>query len=409
MRLPIPRSLRPLALSALLVVVGGAAWSGISPALGEVPQERAIRPDGLTADPARPEFEGLAVDPDGRPITGVRVELRSGDRLESAAFTGPDGAFRLRARTEVGSFSIRAERLGYRTLERALTAAEATGERVGLVLEPAPLPLPGFNVEATSEACPARHHPDAASLWEAMARRHPGGLDTLGAATYTLARTDTLATRATNRPTPEGLSAGQRGFSGRLRLSWERRIPREGYAFPVRRTDPTGSYDAWSYAPLEADFASHFGTPLFVQQHRLRAPSPGTGGGWILAFCSADPERPGLDGHLELSPDTLLVRAEWRFRTPEPDEEAGGWARFPGTRPSGEPGYLLPLESLVWKTLREGRVQRRAQWYEAWRVTPGDSVPFLPERGQVQDPERIPQGGPAQDLQRGLDQPRPGR
>jgi hypothetical protein len=382
MHSPKPRSLRPPALLALLLLVGGAAAVGGHPIQGTAAtQARAAIPSGLPLDPSRPEFHGVVVDPEGSPVTGVRVELHSGGRLEAAVFTGPDGTFRVRARTDTGPFSIRAERLGYDTLERPLSAREWDGAAVELVLVPAPLPLPGFTVEATMETCPARHDPDAAALWEAMARHHHGGLDTLGAATYTLARTDTLATNAANRAPPEGLTAGQRGFSGRLRLSWERRIPREGYAFRVRRTDPTASYEAWAYAPLEADFASHFGTPLFVQQHRLRAPSPGIGGGWILAFCAPDPERPGLDGHLELSPDTFLVRAEWRFRTPEPDEEAGGWTRFPGASANGAPAYLLPLESVVWKTLREGGVQRRAQWYEAWIVTPGDSVPFLPERG----------------------------
>ncbi len=361
------RLLRSLALGTLLLIVGASARAGEAPgSIGE--------------DTLRQEVHGVVVDPEGRPIVGVRVELRLGDRLEAAAFTGPDGSFRLRPRSGVGAFTLHAERLGYRTRTQLLPPEALGGGPVEIVLEPTPLPLPGFTVEAMMEPCPAQHDPGAAELWEAMARLHPGGLDTLGAATYTLARTDTLEVAATNRAVPEGLVAGQRGFSGRLRLSWERRIPRDGYAFRVRRTDPAGSYDAWSYAPLEADFASHFGTPLFVQQQRLRAPSPGIGGGWILAFCAPDPTRPGLDGHLELSPDTVLVRAEWRFRTPDPDEGAGGWTRFPGTEANGAPAYLLPLESMVWRTVRGGGVQRRAQWYEAWIVTPGDSVPFLPER-----------------------------
>jgi hypothetical protein len=373
---------RSLASLALLATTLLGAWVGV-PALES----------GAAA-----EVRGVVRDTDARRLVGVRVELLADGRPLASAFTGPDGRFQLTARSGLatdGSLALRAERLGYADTTRILAADEVAGIRqVELVLRPVPLPLPGFTVEGVSEGCPARSHPQALVLWEAMSRRHPDGLDTLGAATYTQARIDTLASASRGRAAPEGLVAGQRGFSGRLRLAWERRLERDGYAFRVRRTDPSGSYDAWAYAPLEADFASHFGTELFTREQRLRGPTPSSAGGWILPFCAPDAERPGLEGHLELSGDTLLLRAEWRFRTPEPDEAAGGWTRFPRT-PAGTPPLLLPLESVVWRTLRSGQVQRRAQWYESWTTTPGDSVPFLPARS----------GGPgtAPDKVRGVD------
>lgn len=324
---------------------------------------------------------------EGPGITGVRIELLfANGRGIRSTFSAPGGGFELEipgslSPQERSGLRLRAERLGYAPLEYPLSHFE--GGEVALSMTPAPLPLPALQVEVAPEACPARSHPEAAALWGAMASRHPGGLDTLGAATYTLIRTDTLPAMST-LVFPDGeLGAGQRSSAGRLRDAWERRLPRDGYAFLVRRTDEAGSYDAWSYAPLEADFSSHFQSPAFASNHRFRAPQSRLDGGWNLPFCAPNARRPGLDGVLELSPDTLLVRAEWRFRTPVPLEEAGGWARFSAAMPGEPTPLLLPFESLVWRRIRSGEIQRRAQWYEAWVTTPGDSVPFLPARDAV--------------------------
>lgn len=87
-----------------------------------------------------------------------------------------------------------------------------------------------------------------------------------------------------------------------------------------------------------------------------------------------------MEGRIELSPDTLVQRVAWRFLTPEPDEEAGGWATFPPAREGEEPPPLLPVESMTWRTRREALTIRRAHWFEEWIQAPGDSVPFLPRR-----------------------------
>jgi hypothetical protein len=363
-------ALRPLALLLALALAGTSS--------------AAASAGGHRADP----IVGVVRGETGGPLVAVRVELLQGGRLVASTVTSEDGAFRLALpRAPTGEpLGLRAERLGYGAVERMLTPEELGGAPVEILMDPVPLPLPGVLVEVAAEACPARNHAEGEALWEAMARRHPDGLDTMGAASYTLARTDTLPSQGLS-PNPEGpLLAGQRGFSGRLRTAWERRVAREGYAFIVRRTDLSGSYDAWSYAPLEADFASHFGTPLFARHHRLRSPAPRPEGGWILPFCPSEDGRPGVEGYMELSADTLLLRVDWRFRTAEPDENAGGWTRFPEVAP-GEPApRLLPLEAVVWRRIRNGDVQRRSQWYEGWTVTPGDSVPFLPERTDAVDP-----------------------
>jgi len=340
------------------------------------------------------ELVGLLVDPEGRPVSGARVELWVSERLVRSTYAGPDGAFSFSVPPGVVVVQLRAERLGFAPLAIDLTPAADLPAPLRITMVPSPLALPGLRVQVAPERCPQQSHPDGLSLWTRMANRHPDGLDTLGAATYTLVRVDTLSLgpQAAAPLIPEsagdsgGRAEGQRGFSGRLRLAWERRLERDGYAFPIRRSDMEGSYSTWSYAPLEADFSSHFGTARFVSYHRLRAPLPQEDGGWIVPFCPARSDRPGLEGHLELSGDTLLARVEWRFVTGEPDEEAGGWTRFPAVSRASEAPLLLPLESMTWRKIRDGRMQRRAQWYEAWLVTPGDSVPFLPERPTASGP-----------------------
>ena len=154
----------------------------------------------------------------------------------------------------------------------------------------------------------------------------------------------------------EGAAPGQRASAPLLRLGWNRRVDREGYAFPVRRTDNTGSYDSWGYPPLEADFSSHFVADLFGDLHDFQL-EVGDEEGWILHFCAREQDDPYLDGVLEVGPDTLIYRAEWRFYTDEPDEGAGGWARFPPVVNGDTSPPLLPSESLTWKGLPNGQIR----------------------------------------------------
>jgi len=322
-------------------------------------------------------LEGEVRDGSGQGVPSVRVELWSGNRLLASTRTEGSGAFRLESEEAwTPDWRLALDRLGYAPISIPVPGDLAPLE---IILEASPLPLPGFEVEGDRDFCAAGESAEARGLWEAARLRHAGGLDTLGVASYMHLRTDTLSNGAGNATGLLGAIAGQRASAPLLRLSWNRRIDREGYAFRVRRSDLARSYDSWSYPPLEADFAPHFGEASFGRLHRFHIETEAADG-WILRFCGTRTNEPHLLGILEIGPDTLIRRAEWRFHTPEPDEEAGGWARFPPAMdPAGSPP-LLPTESMSWRRLPDGEVIRRVQWYEGWILAPGDSVPFLPIR-----------------------------
>jgi hypothetical protein len=368
---PLRITLIGLLLSAL--AVGATAWSG------EI--DLAIRAEG--ASPAGSEIHGTVRDTAGVPLAGATVQLRRDGRTLAGTGTGPGGEFRLVLRRaedqlESGELTLLVHRLGYRPAERMVRPGDGPLE---IELVPAPLPLPGMMVDGG----PARCDDDdpeglGRAVWTAAASRHPGGLDTLGVASYMLATTDTL--HGVEQPTegePREMTPGQRGSAPILRIGWSRRVEREGYAFPVRRTDRRGSYSSWSYAPLEADFAPHFGSEQFGALHHLQLLSEHVDG-WTIRFCARDSRHPHLEGTMEVGADTLIRRVEWRFRTPDPDEEAAGWARFPPGSPDQGPPPLLPAESLTRQSLQDDRTVRRALWFEGWILAPGDSVPFLPRR-----------------------------
>ena len=321
--------------------------------------------------------EGVVLESSGEPVVAARVELWSGTRVLVADRTDAEGRFRLETDDDwAPGWTVRAERLGYQSVELELASGTTSVE---IVLGSAPLPLPGFEVVGDRDICSADDNRAAREIWEVAARRHSGGLDTVGVASYTRVRTDTLSDQGSAGSGLEGTEPGQRASAPLLRLSWNRRVDREGYAFPVRRTNSTGSYDSWGYPPLEADFSSHFAAESFGDLHDFLIETQDDDG-WILHFCAREQDDPYLDGVLEVGPDTLIFRAEWRFHTEEPNEAAGGWARFPPATGDLASPPLLPSESVIWKRLPNGEMVRRAQWYEGWVIAAGDSVPFLPQR-----------------------------
>lgn len=325
------------------------------------------------------QISGIVVNQEGEPLSEARVEAWGpGSRL-AARTTGAEGRFSFPARISGEVASLYASRMGY----RAARVGVGPGTREYRIrLHAEPLRIEGVVAETPRDFCAAEADDEARRIWEDLARRYSDAVDTLGVATY-LASAEREVTLDGLAPLelPE-VGREQRGSSLHLRFGWERWIRDRGYARPIVRNGPEGGYDSWVYPPLHADFAPHFVEETFGRLHDFRLLGR-TADGWTLAFCpeDSDDDEPYLRGRLGVRSDTLLAWAEWSFRTPEPDENAGGRAVFPDVR-EGETVFLLPTEGLFWRRLPEdGPYLLTHEKYEGWLVSGGDSVPFLPRRG----------------------------
>jgi len=162
---------------------------------------------------------------------------------------------------------------------------------------------------------------------------------------------------------------GARGMAGRLRESLVRQIAVEGYArlMPTKFTDISQAWEAWAYPPLDAELASHFIDPVFAARNDFRMVIEG--GERLLLFCGKPRSRrqPYLAGALVLRADTTLARARWRFRTPAPDEEAGGEVEFRAYAASAGLPYLLPAVA-TYHRRRSLLYFHRKQVFAGWQV-----------------------------------------
>lgn len=338
---------------------------------------------GLSAEGSG-QLVGTVVDEAGSPIPNVLVQLRAGDTPVVSTRSDGSGAFRFEERRVDAANRVVAERMGYRQYQGRLESGE---QRLTIVMERAPIPVDGVAVAAT-RACEDALGDDRTGrlLWELARERYEQGFDTLGIASYVRQGESRSEKPVPEIPLPDALEKRQRGSAPLLRARWDYRVREEGYGYRVRRiSSSAGPYESWVYPPLEAGFAPHFVSETFGELHHLQFLGT-TSAGWRVAFCPVEDERVAIEGTLTIAPDTTLVEAEWRFRTPEPVESAGGRAVFDSTG-DGDRLRPLPREGLFWRELPDGRHRHEYTLFEEWRVAQGDSVPFLPPREEGKDPE----------------------
>ncbi len=335
----------------------------------------------LWAGPQGPDpvLRGVVADGEGRPVVAAHVALHSSDRVLRTVTTGQDGEFRFSGDIVLQAGTLTVERLGFVSVERSLPVES---DWIEVIMEPDPLRVTGFTVDAGGDICSSREDPRARQTWEVLGDRYTLVPDTVGMATYLLSASGEVDEEGVGVTGDGSLEQGQRGSAPLLRFGWFRRIEQTGYAFRVRRTSSQGSYDSWSYAPLEAELAFHFLSPLFGRLHRFHFP-PGKESE-VLHFCPRDPDRPSVEGRIRLTDAGGLAEVEWLHRTPDPEERSGGRVYFSASRSSnaGEP-YLVPTEGLSWRKHPGGEFIQRYQRYEGWIFAPGDSVPFLPKRSSA--------------------------
>jgi hypothetical protein len=325
---------------------------------------------------AASQILGLVTTRDGRPMEAVAIEAWSTDRRIAATMTDDRGRFFFIESVADQTVILRASALGF---EPVRVTVDPGVTRYQIQLDAQPIALEGLVVSADGDICTRKEDKRARRLWESARAYYHGAMDTLGVATY-LAEADTVVAREKLGPLqlPE-LALSQRSSSSLRRFSWARRIKRNGYAFTVKRTDADRPYDSWVYAPLEADFTSHFVQELFGEKNRFIVLDEADDG-WMLRFCAKDDDKPFIEGTIALAADTTLQWVEWAFQTPEPVENAGGRVSFAPVTRGPNQTYPLPSESLVWWQMPDGDFFQRYQRYENWIVAPGDSVPQLPFR-----------------------------
>lgn len=163
--------------------------------------------------------------------------------------------------------------------------------------------------------------------------------------------------------------AGARGMAGRMRETLVREIAAQGYArlLPTKFTDISQVWEAWAYPPLDGELASHFIDPVFAARNNLRLVTEG--GERLLLFCGKlrFRQQPYIAGALVLRADTTLGRARWRFRTPAPDEEAGGEVEFGNYDSSLGLPHLLPTVA-TYHRRRSLLYFHRKQVFTRWQV-----------------------------------------
>jgi hypothetical protein len=322
------------------------------------------------------QIRGSVYDSYSQPLEGAVVELWGEERRITASLTDERGRFSFPERLTRGAKTLRAGQLGYR---QAVVEIQPGVAEYLIRLQESPIAIPGVTVEMEGGECGRGDDSLVRAYWEAMNRHYRGGLDTLGLATYMAVADDVVERDHVGPLALPDTAVDQRGASGLLWFRWSREFRGRGYAYSVIRTDSVHSFESWSYPPLEAELAYHFGDTLFARLHRFIMADEDPEG-WTLFFCPREEDRPEIEGRLRIARDSSLVWAEWTYLTPEPLEEAGGRAIFPNFSSEATRPLLLPSEGITWRKRPGGGWLARHQRYEGWIMAAGDSVPFLPDR-----------------------------
>lgn len=323
------------------------------------------------------QLTGTTVDQSGSPLPGVLIEAWSADRRVQTRISDEQGRFLFAVPVAEITTALYAHRLGLQALR---VEVDAGVQDYLLRMMESPIALEGLVVDVGKPVCSGSEDEEARKIWTEMAARYSDGVDTLGIATYVASSIEAVAPSEIGPVAVGSVGSAQRGSAPLFRASWSRRVDRSGYARSLSAPSSDGTFEAWGYPPLEADFAVHFGQEVFGKQHRFTIDAE-RNDGWYIRFCPRDDDDPNISGILHISTDTLLKVAEWTFSTEEPNEDAGGRAVFSEERPAVGAPYLLPAEGLFWRRTGHDQFLQRYERYEGWIVAPGDSVPFLPSRG----------------------------
>lgn len=327
------------------------------------------------AAPLRAQVVGEVRDTGGAPVPGVSVELWSDAGRVAAERSDAHGRFTLPDRGASAAGRIVLRRVGYEPLSAPFSS---TGPHV-YVLRAMAVILPELANAASREPCPRRDEPAARAIWRAAASRYARDTPSRGYSFTSLEYRAWVTPEDVGFPEESRLEPSAESRVGTDRgIEWY--IAREGYAF--RRQPGTiafgagRDYEAWTYPHLDGRHAYHFATEDFGRLNLFAVVSRDAEG-TVLAFCSRGTS-PSIEGTLNMGTDGWFISAGWKFRTPRPDEDAGGEVVFAPVSNAPEP-HLLAARGLFWRRgAMRGRFWQRAIVHTAWVVGAGEQPPDWP-------------------------------
>jgi hypothetical protein len=139
---------------------------------------------------------------------------------------------------------------------------------------------------------------------------------------------------------------------------------------------------SWSYRALDQGSIQDFTGDYFGTAHTFSILHQAAGE-TTIAFCPRG--RMGRTGQIEgmlvLGADTTLQRAQWSFRTPYPDEDAGGEASYDPPDPAlGR--ALLVRESIFWRKTNPPRYYFEGHRFSGWQRWTHDRPITHPEQAR---------------------------
>ncbi|HEU4880683.1 MAG TPA: carboxypeptidase-like regulatory domain-containing protein [Longimicrobium sp.] len=317
----------------------------------------------FAALPAPAQVRGRVVDAADRPVAGAIVELWIDARPAGAAETDAGGGFRIASVRADDGLMLTVRRMGMQTRTVPLASADTA---LVVRMEAQPVLLQPLSVAATRRPpCPNREDPRARALWERMRARYwQPDADSVFVFGFLESRSGTGAKADALDPAAGRVSAGW--TTGALVVAHPAFMRLSGYA--TSAAGGVGDRTAyWSYRALDGgtmqDFTGeHFGAAHTFSIVHLAAD------GLTIAFCPR--ERMGRTGQIEgtlvLASDTTLHLAQWRFRTPRPDEDAGGEASYHPPDPALG-NALLARETVFWRKTNPPRYWFAAQTFSGWQ------------------------------------------
>jgi hypothetical protein len=316
----------------------------------------ALGPRGAEA-----QVRVVVADTAGAPIADASVHVWSGTRFLGRGDTDARGTLRLR-NAAVDSLTLTIHRLGFQTRIVSLPAVDTA---LLVRMEPAPVRLAPVTVASSGRRlCPNREDPRARALWTAMRARYWQPSVAPVAVFALFEKRSGVGTRTEAYDPAAGEQALGWTDDG-LIIAHPELMVRSGYA--TRANGGSGERTAfWTYRYLDDGKMQDFTGDFFGQAHTFS--SMIEDGETILVFCPRERmQRTGqIEGTLRLDSALILVESAWRFRTPAPDEDAGGEAVY--ALPDTALGRaLLVRESLFWRKTNGGRYYFEAKAFTGWR------------------------------------------